>query len=133
LGGRVVLQTFQPEHYAIQAASKHDYAAFYAEESAQRRKLRYPPFAQLLRLEYRHADAHKAEEHARLMGARIEQLLEKGERRGTEMVGPVPSFYPRLRREYRWQILLRGPDPASLIRGVKLIGWRVEVNPPNVL
>ena len=133
LGGRVVLQTFQPEHYAIQAASKHDYAAFYAEESAQRRKLRYPPFAQLLRLEYRHADAHKAEEHARLMGALIEQLLEKGERRGTEMVGPVPSFYPRLRREYRWQILLRGPDPASLIRGVKLIGWRVEVNPPNVL
>lgn len=133
LGGRVVLQTFQPEHYAIQAAAKHDYDAFYAEESAQRRSLRYPPFAQLLRLEYRHQDPRKAEEDARKMGATIERLLEKGERRATEMVGPVPSFYSRLRREYRWQILLRGPDPASLIRGTKLVGWRVEVNPPNVL
>jgi len=133
LGGRVVLQTFQPEHYAIQAAARHDYAAFYEEESAQRRSLRWPPFAQLLRLEYRHQDPRKAEEDARLMGASIERLLEKGGRRATEMVGPVPCFYPRLRREYRWQILLRGPDPASLIRGIKLVGWRVEVNPPNVL
>ncbi|MEX2143599.1 MAG: primosomal protein N', partial [Anaerolineales bacterium] len=133
LGGRVVLQTFQPEHYAIYAASKHDYAGFYAQESAYRRELRYPPFAQLLRLEYRHRDARKAEEDARLMGKTVERLLEKGERRATEMVGPVPSFYSRLRREYRWQILLRGPDPASLIRAIKLVGWRVEVNPPNVL
>jgi primosomal protein N' (replication factor Y) len=133
LGGRVVLQTFQPEHYAIQAAAKHDYAAFYKEESTQRRRLRYPPFAQLLRLEYRHQDPRKAEQDARLMGKTVERLLEKGERRATEIVGPVPSFYSRLRREYRWQILLRGPDPASLIRGTKLLGWRVEVNPPNVL
>ncbi|MEX1248645.1 MAG: primosomal protein N' [Anaerolineales bacterium] len=133
LGGRVVLQTFQPEHYAIQAAARHDYAAFYEQESAQRRQLRWPPFAQLLRLEYRHADVAKAEQDARLMGATIERLLEKGERRATEMVGPVPCFYPRLNRQYRWQILLRGQDPASLIRGVKLVGWRVEVNPPSLL
>ena len=133
LGGRVVLQTFQPEHYAIQSAAKHDYAAFYEQESAQRRKLRWPPYAQLLRLEYRHQDPRKTEADAQLMGKTIERLLEKGDRRATEMVGPVPSFYSRLRREYRWQILLRGPDPASLIRGTKLVGWRVEVNPPNVL
>jgi primosomal protein N' (replication factor Y) len=133
LGGQVVLQTFQPEHYAIQAAAKHDYAAFYTQESAQRRELRWPPFTQLLRLEYRHQDPRKAEADAMLMGKTIERLLEKGDRRATEMIGPVPSFYSRLRREYRWQILLRGPDPASLIRGTQLVGWRVEVNPPNVL
>jgi primosomal protein N' (replication factor Y) len=133
LGGKVVLQTFQPDHYAIQAAAKHDYANFYEQESGHRRELRWPPFAQLLRLEYRHTDPRKAEADAAEMGKRIQQLLTTDKRTATEMVGPVPCFYSRLRREYRWQILLRGPDPASLIRGAKLTGWRVEVDPPSVL
>jgi primosomal protein N' (replication factor Y) len=133
LGGKVVLQTFQPEHYAIQAAADHDFAEFYAQESANRRELRYPPFAQLLRLEYRNPDARKAETDARQMAQRLEHLVEAKERTATEIIGPVPCFYPRLNRQYRWQILLRGPDPASLIRGIKLIGWRVEVNPPSLL
>ena len=133
LGGKVVLQTFQPEHYAIQAAAKHNYAAFYEHEAALRRQLRYPPFAQLVRLEYRHPDGRKAEADARGMAQRIERLLESGERSATEIIGPVPCFYPRLNRQFRWQILLRGPDPASLIRGAKLFGWRVEVNPPSLL
>ena len=133
LGGKVVLQTFQPEHYAIRAAADHDYAEFYEVESALRRQLRYPPFSQLLRLEYRHPDSKKAETDAWQMTQRIEKLLHSGDRSATEIIGPVPCFYPRLNRQYRWQILLRGPDPASLIRGVKLIGWRVEVNPPSLL
>lgn len=133
LGGKVVLQTFQPQHYAIQAAARHDYATFYAQESAHRRHLRYPPYAELLRLEYRHLDPEKAEDDARQMAATIEHLLRQGQRTATEMVGPAPCFYSRLRREYRWQILLRGPNPASLIRGVRLSGWRVELNPPNIL
>jgi primosomal protein N' (replication factor Y) len=133
LGGNVLLQTFLPDHYVIQAAAKHDYASFYERESSERRRLRYPPFAQLLRLEYRNADPKKAQTDAESMAKRIEQLLVSANRRATEMTGPVPCFYPRLNREYRWQILLRGPDPASLIRGVKLIGWRVEVNPPALL
>ncbi|MCW5875459.1 MAG: primosomal protein N' [Anaerolineales bacterium] len=133
LGGRVLLQTFQPEHYAIQAAAAHDYAAFYAQEAAQRRLLRYPPFAQLLRLEYRHEDQGKAEDDARQVGQTIEALLEKEGRVGTEMVGPAPCFFARRNRQYRWQILLRGPDPASLLRGRVPAGWWAEVDPPNVL
>ncbi len=133
LGGKVVLQTFKPEHYAIQAAAKHNYADFFEQESGHRRQLRYPPFAELLRLEYRHLDAKKAETDAKKMAEQMERLLAAGDRRATEIIGPAPCFYPRLNREYRWQILLRGPDPASLIRGTKLIGWRVEVNPPSLL
>jgi primosomal protein N' (replication factor Y) len=127
------LQTFHPEHYAIQAAAKHDYKAFYDQESAHRRQLRYPPFAQLLRLEYRHTDARKAEADAKGMAASIQELLVAHDRSATDMIGPAPCFYTRLNREYRWQILLRGPHPASLLAGVKLVGWRVEVNPPSLL
>jgi primosomal protein N' (replication factor Y) len=133
LGGRVVLQTFNPEHYAIQAAAQHDYAAFYARESAERRRLRYPPFAQLVRLLYSHLDGRKAQADAESMAATVRELLRKGDRRNTDLIGPVPCFYTRLNKEYRWQILLRGPDPASVLQGVKLVGWQVEVNPPALL
>jgi primosomal protein N' (replication factor Y) len=133
LGGKVVLQTFHPEHYAIQAAAKHDYKAFYYQESAHRRQLRYPPFAELLRLEYRHLDARKAEADAMGMAASIQELLVAHSRSATDLIGPAPCFYTRLNREYRWQILLRGPHPASLLAGIKLVGWRVEVNPPSLL
>ena len=61
LGGQVILQTFLPEHYVIQAASRHDYQAFYQQELEYRRQLHYPPFSRLVRLEYRHRDPERAE------------------------------------------------------------------------
>lgn len=133
LGGQVVLQTFQPEHYAIQAASRHDYRAFYHQELAFRRELGYPPFAQVVRLEYRHADAYQAEQAAGAMAAQLRGWLEAGERRATYMAGPAPCFFARLGGMHRWQIVLRGPDPASLLRGRILGEWRVEVNPTSLL
>ncbi|GAI46382.1 unnamed protein product, partial [marine sediment metagenome] len=48
LGGRVIIQTYSPEHYAIQAAAKHDYASFYDKEIAYRRQLHNPPFTRLV-------------------------------------------------------------------------------------
>lgn len=133
LGGQVVLQTFNPDHYAIQAAAKHDYAGFYKEESETRRTLRYPPFAQLVRLEYRHEDERKAEAEARKLAASVEKLIAQQRRSATDVIGPAPCFLPRLNRQYRWQLILRGPDPASLLRDIKLHDWRVEVNPPSLL
>lgn len=133
LGGSVIFQTFQPEHYAIRAAAAHDYAAFYEEESGYRRQLRYPPFAQLVRLEYRDLDASKAEQAAQALAERIEALIEQQTRGATELIGPAPCFHARVNREYRWQILLRGPQPAALLRGLKLPGWRIEVDPPTPL
>ena len=61
-GGQVVMQTFQPEHPIIQAASEHDYAGFYQQELKGRRTLGYPPFGRLVRLEYRHRENERAED-----------------------------------------------------------------------
>ena len=133
LGGRVILQTFQPEHYAIQAAAGHDYKSFFRQELEYRRRLGYPPFARLVRLEYRHADPEQAERSAREMAAQIRAWLVAGDRRETQMIGPVPCFFARLGGLYRWQIVLRGPDPASLLRDRPLGDWRVEPNPTNLL
>ncbi len=133
LGGKVILQTFEPDHYAIQAASRHDYAGFYETELQYRRKTGYPPFSRLLRLEYRHADAHQTEDAAQKLAYRLKARLNSGDFRSTGMIGPAPCFFGKLRGLYRWQILLRGPDPVQVIKGMDLADWRVEVDPPSVL
>ena len=133
LGGRVVLQTFQPEHYAIQAASHHDYAGFYNYELAERRKLGYPPFSRLVRLEYRAFDPLKAESEARALAARLSEDIQTEDRKQTDLIGPVPCFFSKVAGWYRWQVVVRGPDPASLLRDKALTGWRVEVDPVSLL
>jgi primosomal protein N' (replication factor Y) len=133
LGGQVILQTFLPEHYVIQAASRHDYQAFYQQELEYRRQLHYPPFSRLVRLEYRHRDPEHAESSANAMAGQIQAWLMEENRGETELVGPVPCFFSRIGGLYRWQLVLRGPDPASLLRGRPLGDWRVEVNPPSLL
>lgn len=133
LGGQVILQTFQPEHYVIQAAAHHDYQAFYQQELAYRRQLHYPPFSRLVRLEYRHRDPAHAQQAAQKLALSIQGRLTSEGRGETEMVGPAPCFFSRIAGLYRWQIVLRGPDPASLIRGRTFPDWYIEVNPPSLL
>jgi primosomal protein N' (replication factor Y) len=149
LGGQVILQTFQPEHYVIQTAANHDYAAFYARELDNRRQLGYPPFNRLVRMEYRHVQATKAESEAYGMAAKLSKWIDDEDRRETTLIGPTPCFYSRLNGLYRWQIILRGPNPANLLReknfgGTTMSsppnlsrsaskGWRVEVDPVSLL
>jgi primosomal protein N' (replication factor Y) len=133
LGGQVILQTIQPEHYVIQAAVGHDYQAFYQQELAYRRQLGYPPFTQLARLEYRHFDPAKAERVATGLAAQIKTWIAEEGQRATRLIGPAPCFFARLAGVYRWQIVLSGPDPASLLRGRTLNDWRIEINPTNLL
>jgi primosomal protein N' (replication factor Y) len=133
LGGQVILQTFLPENYVIKAASKHDYQAFYQQELEYRRELHYPPFSQLVRLEYRHRDPQRAEQVAHTMAGLVKTWLVEENLHETEVVGPVPCFFSRMGGLYRWQLVLRGPNPASMLRGRNLGDWRVEVNPPSLL
>ncbi len=133
LGGKVILQTFQPEHYAIRAASRHDYSGFYRQEIEFRKRLHYPPFVRLVRLETRNADASRAEIEARQMARQIENWVREGDHRGTDIVGPVPCFFGRQNGLYRWQIILRGPNPVNVLRDRPLGEWRMEVNPVSLL
>jgi len=132
-GGRVVMQTFQPGHYAIQAAAGHDYDMFYAREIAFRRELGYPPFGRLLRLEYRHKDSAEAEKAAQVLASRLTTAIEAEKRMETDVIGPVPCFFAKINGEYRWQIILRGPQPVSLFQGRLPENWRVEVDPVSLL
>lgn len=133
LGGKVILQTFMPEHYAIQAASRHDVNGFYEQELNYRKQLIYPPFTKLARLEYRHADPAKAEEESQKTASKLKVKIEAEARHQTDLIGPVPSFFAKVDGLYRWQIIVRGPDPASLLRDLKLNDWRIEIDPISLL
>ena len=134
LGGKVIFQTFDPEHYVIQAASQHNYSDFYQQELDYRRELSYPPFVNLIRLEIRSKDPKSAEISARAYGSALEGWIKTEGYRATHLVGPVPAYFSRIRGEYRWQILLKGPNPLDLVRGHPPGSeWIVEVNPPVIL
>jgi primosomal protein N' (replication factor Y) len=133
LGGQVILQTFQPDHYVIQAAAQHDYQSFYRQELAYRRQLVYPPFSRLARLEYRHSDYSQAEAASRKMAEQIKAWMVEASRTATEIIGPVPCFFAQPGGTYRWQIVLRGSDPAAILRGRDLGDWRIEIDPISLL
>lgn len=134
-GGRVVVQTYTPQHYAIQAAAQHDYHAFYQREIAFRTEHGYPPAARAVRLVYWHKHPEKAQAVAKALAGRLRQLIrDEGLASAVRLMGPSPAFFSRSRGYYRWQILLAGTDPSDLVRRVQVpIGWRVDVDPMTVL
>jgi primosomal protein N' (replication factor Y) len=107
--GRVIVQTFSPQHYAVASVRGHDYQAFYAEELRQRQALGYPPFGRLV--------------HGRISGPDLDAVRGAAERLAkaageaggdaVEVLGPAPAPLARLRDRHRFQLLVRsGDDPA---------------------
>jgi primosomal protein N' (replication factor Y) len=133
-GGRVIIQTFSPEHYAIQAAARYDYAAFYEQELAYRRQLHNPPFTQLARLYYVHTnDAICQREAERMKNLLIETAEGRGIG-GITIIGPAPAFIQRLRGRYRWQLILRGSDLAAFLAPVPFPrGWTIDIDPIGII
>ncbi|NLV74128.1 MAG: primosomal protein N' [Chloroflexi bacterium] len=134
LGGEVIIQTYNPDHPAVTTASRHDVPGFYAHEMAFRRAHWYPPLSRLVLMRYLNKNAQAAQLGAQAVA---EQLRQRRARLGLaelDIIGPTPSFYAQIQGQYRWQLLLRGSDPASLLRDMFLpIGWQVDVDPYNML
>jgi primosomal protein N' (replication factor Y) len=134
LGGKVIIQTYAPQHFCIQAASRHDYEGFYQQELSFRREQGYPPFSRLVRLLFAHASASRCEEESE----KLQRLLTDQVRRlglpDVSVIGPAPCFFARVRGRYRWQLVLRGANPLRLLERVSLgLGWQVDVDPVSLL
>jgi primosomal protein N' (replication factor Y) len=132
-GGSAIIQTFQPEHYAVQAAAVQDFEAFYEVEIGLRAEHADPPFTRLIRLGHSHYDPSAALEEAKRMAAALsDERLASGDT-GTEVIGPSPSYPFRMRGVTRWHIVLKGAQPESLLDRVQLgRDWTVDVDPASV-
>jgi primosomal protein N' (replication factor Y) (superfamily II helicase) len=109
LPGRVIIQTLNPDHYAIQFAMQHDYEGFYRKEIEFRKWLRYPPFAALANVIVR---AEKQEEAMRFSSEFGRLLTPPPE--GARVLGPAEAPVPRLKAEYRYQLLLKASKRTVL-------------------
>jgi primosomal protein N' (replication factor Y) len=111
--GRVVIQTFHPDHYAIQAALQHDDARFAAEEMRFRQVFHYPPFTRMVHLLVR--DKKRERGWSRIQEV-YERLAVHPLAAGVRVSGPAPAPLERLRNQWRFQLLLRDPSGSKLRR-----------------
>jgi len=136
--GRVIVQSFNPDHYAIRPVLNHDYEHFYAEEIGHRSALGYPPFGRLAQVVVSAIEEGEAREAAAQL-ARASRSCE-----GCEVLGPAPAPIARLRGRYRFQLLIKGNDRAAVWQMAQqmatasekfpaAIRVRVDVNPVDML
>ena len=140
LPGIVVLQTINPEHYAVRFSAVQDYELFYAKELNFRKVMRYPPFASLANIVFR---SEKQEEALRMSGE-IAELL-KDEKEGVRILGPAEAPVPRVNKEFRYQMLVKAGQRKRLAEILDRIRKRaternwpatalvIDVDPLNLL
>lgn len=130
LGGRVIIQTYSPDHFAVTAAAAHDYEAFYRPEMDLRSRLDYPPYGRLARLMVSRSSADEADQEAERAVRELSRLRAATPGAVAEVIGPAPAKPARRRGQWRRQVLLKGDDPARLLRQIDLgRGWSVDVDP----
>jgi len=141
-GGRVLVQTSNPDHPAIRAATRHDFAAFAAGELPVRRMFRYPPFTAMIRLVIRGPAVRPAAEFAAHLAGQLRAAL-SDRQTDARVLGPAPAPFARLRGKHRFQIQVQGPDGDALraavrqataeLRPPEEIQWIVDVDPIDML
>jgi len=121
--GRVIVQTYSPEHASIRFAQKHDFASFYKLEMPSRADYRYPPYVRLVNVMIRGRDERKAYQHAREIREFLHEKLQipkeaqapaSSGSSAIEIIGPAPLPFFKLRGHYRWHVMLKIPDTAVL-------------------
>jgi primosomal protein N' (replication factor Y) len=131
--GRVVIQTYTPDNYAVVTAAQHDYAAFFAAEIELRRQEAYPPFIRLARLVYSDANPERGERRATEMVTDLRREVSQRGLPGVEVLGPAPPHIPKWHGRYRWQVTVRSSDPVELLRDVALAeGWTLDIDPVSL-
>jgi primosomal protein N' (replication factor Y) len=134
-GGHVVIQTHNPDHYAIQYAAEYDFEKFAEKELAARRALGYPPFGKLARILCTAKDQESAAKAAEIAAGRARGYL------GIQVLGPAPAPIERVKEKWRWHVLLKAPLEMCIedvvrsiceerIRGAQIV---VDVDPVSVL
>jgi len=132
--GKVVIQTYSPDHYAVKAGASQDYHLFYRQELELRRQQGNPPFARMAHLVYQHTNSEACQEQTERMGRLLrEQAYARG-MSDVHLIGPAPAHPQRVRGRYRWHIVVRAREPEAFLRDNSFPeGWTVDIDPVSVL
>jgi primosomal protein N' (replication factor Y) len=114
LAGEVLVETYYPEHYAIQFAAQQDYVSFYEKEAHFRRMLHYPPFTALATVLVHDRKIENAIRWSRALASYFAPF----ENRGVKILGPAAAPVARLRKDYRFQFVLKSPQRSALAQAL---------------
>ena len=151
--GKVLIQTYYPEHYALRHAKQQDYEGFYAEEIKFRQRLGYPPFYVLASILIKHRDHAYASKQANTLRRSLDHAAKSIDSPGLRVskspslriLGPAPASLSRLKNEFRLQIILKGSTRRTLRetlnialldaehQGCDLRTISVEIDPVNLM
>ena len=109
--GRVLLQTYQPQHYAVQCAARQDYQSFYEEELLVRQMMGEPPFSAFFRILLTGAKKEETEQAAQELAKRLAEADSEGI---AAILGPTPAALPKFRGEYRYQLIVKAAEEKPL-------------------
>jgi primosomal protein N' (replication factor Y) len=128
--GRVILQTYNPDHFAILSATHQDFEAFYHQEISFRKSLNYPPFSRMVQLKISGKDQEKTRQHAQAIGDLCHTLRKNNHSflKSLEILGPIEASLPKIAKRYRWQILLKCPSIKQLHRFLHRIWFEKKAN-----
>tara|TARA_Y100001970_G_scaffold257661_2_gene336607 strand:- start:52882 stop:55356 length:2475 start_codon:yes stop_codon:yes gene_type:complete len=138
--GKVIIQTYQPDHYSIVSASLQDYQRFFDIEAQYRKKFVYPPYSKIIKLFYQNTSDAFAEREALRMVDELKSEQHNWGLQNIDIIGPIPGFPSRVRGHYRWQVILKGENPRLLLDRIYLRshqnsygktpkGWLIDVDP----
>ena len=140
VSGKVILQTYQPDHYSVVAAADQNYPSFFETESRYRKRFLHPPYSRLIRLLRQEPNDVTCEREALALVRLLKKQQQAWGMTDVDILGPTPAFPSRVRGHYRWQILLRGSNPRALLDTVRFRrnegrtgkmkeGWTIDVSP----
>ena len=112
--GRVIIQTYSPQHYSIRCAVQHDFLRFATLELRYRKKLGYPPFARMVNVRFEGADGERVRTAAEHFVARFSASKTSTVTKGPTILGPAPAPIERIKGRERWQVLIKGEDRPLL-------------------
>lgn len=115
--GKVIIQTYTPEHYSLLYARNYDYEGFYNEEFAIRGLMSYPPFGKILLVNGISKDEGKLKAFMNSISMEFRNI--KKEYENIEMLGPVPCIITKIKENYRWQILFKGDISIEFCKKIK--------------
>jgi len=145
--GKVVVQTYNPEHYSIVCGCQQNFLDFFKQEDEFRKELEYPPYSKIVLLRMSDQDGNQVVKFAKNLRAVINKINEKLKICSSiEILGPSPSPLAKLHGKTRWQIMLKSADPKQMKQLVHAldnyyfknknkmaVNFKIDVDPMNFL
>jgi primosomal protein N' (replication factor Y) (superfamily II helicase) len=119
--GKVIMQSYIPDHFIIEAAKKQDFIEFFHQEAPFRKALMYPPFSRMIQLKISGMDSKEVELYAKTLADILETYINTQEslKKEIQILGPVEAFVQKIASRFRWQILLKSQSSSLLNRLVQ--------------